>query len=77
MNMVIISAISNGGTLMEQYLVREEEGIKKFMDILRMHENVGFNVRGGDIVKLYENGFALLEKNDCKLLVYVREREVI
>lgn len=77
MDMVIISTISDDGTLMEQYLVREKEGIKKFMDILRMHEAVGFNVRGGDIVKLYEDGRALLEKNGHKLVLYVREREVI
>lgn len=76
MDMVIISIITDKGTLMEQYLVKEEEGMKKFMDVLREFENIGFNVRGGDIVKLYEDGFAVLEKVYCKLLVYVREREV-
>lgn len=76
MDMVIISVITDKGTLIEQYLVEEAEGMKLFMGILKGFESLGFNVRGGDIAKLYEDGFAELEKLYCKLLVYVKTREV-
>ena len=83
MDMVIISTIGDNGTLMEQYLVREADGMELFMSILRKYEDNGFNIHVGNIgieyekAKLYENSFAVLEKDDCKVSVYVRERKVI
>ena len=83
MNMVIISTISAKGTLMEQYLAKEAEGMELFMSILRRYEDNGFNIHGGNIgmlyekAKLYEDGHVSLEKEGYKLVIYVREREVI
>ena len=73
-NIVIISIISDTGELKEQHLVRETEGMELFMDILRKYEDRGFIIHGGYIVKNYERGYVLLERNDCKLMVYVKER---
>jgi len=77
MNVVIISTISDDGKLMEQYLVKQEEGMKRFLDVLRMYEDRGFIIHGGYIGDDYENGQVLVERDDCKLTVYVREREVM
>ena len=68
---------------MEQYLVREAEGMELFMSILKRYEDNGFTIHGGDIgilyekAKLYENGYVCLVKYGYRLMIYVREREVI
>ena len=71
---IIISIISSSGELKEQHLVREAEGMELFMNILRKYEDRGFIIHGSYMVKDYERGYVLLERNDCKLMVYVKER---